>query len=465
MNNLTVAANTHKPTITPENNATASLSEVNSVEMKLAALLMRDPDVTPLSSEAGMPVDAFDFDLLPDTLKKWAKDIQKRLQCPPDFIAVSIMIGLAAVAGNKYKIRPKSVDHTWSVVPNLWGLLIGSPSSKKTPALNAGLEHIYSLDKSAREKGKRIVVNDSTIEKVQILQAENPAGLLLVNDEISGMFKGFESQSRSGDRPYLLQAFNGDKPYSVDRVGRDSVYIPQNTLSLIGNIQPDVLKCCFSGNLNTGDGFLQRLQLAVFPDFKPSFKLVDCAPDEFAHEDAKETFTSIYNGVGKNLNFALKHQHIFNDWYERNAKLAVEFENQGRNDLASHLQKFPALVASLALLIELADNQHITEVGEQSLNKAIGWSNYLFSHAKRIYGYGDEGYKAANLLLEKRQKLEEDFSPSQVKQKGWKGLNDLNFINAAIDVLVAHNYLMREEKSAKETGGKPSLRYRWNNTL
>jgi hypothetical protein len=71
----------------------------------------------------------------------------------------------------------------------------------------------------------------------------------------------------------------------------------------------------------------------------------------------------------------------------------------------------------------------------------------------------------AKLLLDKRHKLTGDFSPSQVTQNGWKDLRQLSKINAAIDVLMKHNYLIAEERTAKETGGKPSIRYRWNNTL
>jgi hypothetical protein len=434
-------------------------------ELLLTELLNRDPQIKPISLIAGMPVKEFDFDLLPDSLSKWARDIQGRLQCPPDFIGISVMIGLAAAAGNKYKMKPKALDGDWSVVPNLWGLLIGSPSSKKTPALNAGLAHVNKLDSAARKNKKRLVVHDSTIEKVQILQDENPTGLLLVNDEIAGMFKTFESQNRSGDRPYLLQAFNGDRPYSVDRVGRDSIHIPENTLSLIGNIQPKVLKEYFGKNGNIDDGFIQRLQLAVYPDFEPEFQLVDETPDENAFNDAEAVFEYIYNYIGRDLCFDTEPQIKFYEWYKQNAKLAFEFEAEGRDDLASHLMKFPALVASLALLIQLADNTRSTRVNNEALDKAIRWSEYLFSHSKRIYGYGDQSYITAKLLLDKRPNLKGNFSPSEVTQKGWKNLKQLSKIKDGIQVLIDHNYLITEKRTSGETGGKPSVRYRWNNTL
>ena len=43
----------------------------------------------------------FDFDLLPETLRPWGRDICERLQCAPDYVAVTIMAALGAVVGRK----------------------------------------------------------------------------------------------------------------------------------------------------------------------------------------------------------------------------------------------------------------------------------------------------------------------------------------------------------------------------
>ena len=79
-----------------------------------------------------LPVPAFDADLLPDALRPWAMDIAQRMQCPIDFLAVAVMILLAAVVGRKVGIRPKMRD-AWLVIANLWGLLIGRPGIMKSP--------------------------------------------------------------------------------------------------------------------------------------------------------------------------------------------------------------------------------------------------------------------------------------------------------------------------------------------
>jgi hypothetical protein len=52
--------------------------------------------------------------------------------------------GLAALAGNRVRIRPKQHDD-WEVVPNLWGAIIGRPSAMKSPAMRSALAPLYAI--------------------------------------------------------------------------------------------------------------------------------------------------------------------------------------------------------------------------------------------------------------------------------------------------------------------------------
>src|SRR5690242_20116423 len=71
-------------------------------------------------------VEPFIPQLLPAVLGDYVMDVADRQQAPPDFAAVASICGLAAVLGNKVRIRPKQHDD-WTVTPNLWGALIGRP--------------------------------------------------------------------------------------------------------------------------------------------------------------------------------------------------------------------------------------------------------------------------------------------------------------------------------------------------
>ncbi|WP_273722234.1 MULTISPECIES: DUF3987 domain-containing protein, partial [unclassified Bartonella] len=167
----------------------------------------------------------------------------------------------AAVIGNGVRIAPKQYD-TWRVTPNLWGAIVGQPSTKKTPTIEAALEPVYTLQEewykewnkqkeqqkideilenlSKREKEKqankalkkgdlqtaraclsespskdnihdvaasRLIVNDVTVEKLGELLKENPRGLLMVRDELSGFLADMERKEYQSDRGFYLKAF------------------------------------------------------------------------------------------------------------------------------------------------------------------------------------------------------------------------------------------------------------------
>src|SRR5262249_29895373 len=174
-------------------------------------------------------------------------------QCPPDFVAVAAMIALGSILGRKIGIRPKRHDD-WLEIPNLWGCVIGRPGLLKTPAIQQALVPLRRLvaeglkryeeeirdhaigemlgaqrkklveeeikkdlkdkkDADARNKAtahleaagarpvcRRYEVNDSTIEKLGELLAENPTGLLLFRDELAGFFRSLHREDRASDR-------------------------------------------------------------------------------------------------------------------------------------------------------------------------------------------------------------------------------------------------------------------------
>ena len=66
------------------------------------------PDIIP-------PVESFVLGLLPTVFQPWIRDIAERIQCPPDFPAIGVMVALSAVVGRQVAMRPKMSDdwHVW----------------------------------------------------------------------------------------------------------------------------------------------------------------------------------------------------------------------------------------------------------------------------------------------------------------------------------------------------------------
>ena len=97
------------------------------------------------------PVPALEPALLPGEIRGWVADVADRLQCPLEYPAVGALVALASVVGRQIAVRPLLHDD-WTVVPNLWGAIVGRPGLLKTPALAEMMRPLNLLEARAREK-------------------------------------------------------------------------------------------------------------------------------------------------------------------------------------------------------------------------------------------------------------------------------------------------------------------------
>jgi hypothetical protein len=292
----------------------------------------------------------------PAPFHDWIMDVADRMQCPPDFIAVSAIVATAAIIGTGCGVKPKQHDD-WLVIPNLWGGLVGQPGKLKSPAVAEALSPLNQLEREAKKQfdaemtsyladmelykagrealkdallksskqalqrksasqeldtqvlkeklmqcrepakpiWKRYKTNDATVEKLHELMAENPRGLLLFRDELIGLLSSWDKEGRETDRAYFLETWNGYGSLTTDRIGRGTVHTENPCLSIFGNIQPARLAHYLDRSIRGGDndGLLQRFQLLIYPDHKDAWKLIDRAPDLAAKERAAGIFKNL----------------------------------------------------------------------------------------------------------------------------------------------------------------------------
>ncbi|MFG1319220.1 YfjI family protein [Xanthobacter autotrophicus] len=459
--------------------------------------------------------------MLPPVIADYVFDVADRTQCPPDFVAVGALVACATLIGNRVRILPKQFDN-WTVVPNLWGAVVGPPSAMKSPALKYALSPLNKIERewrkqwegestqaeadaevtkivleearkeakkklkdndrnAAREiiaeaqgaalvipKRKRLTVNDATVEKLGELLNENPRGLLIVRDELPGLLAKLEDEAFQVDRAFYLEAFNGDASFKYDRIGRGTVEIEMATLSLVGGIQPariaPIVRGAVSGS--SADGLVQRLQLTVWPDLSKDWEWRDRRPDPDAEQDFEAAFLRLESlNLGTTETPALRRftteaQDHFIEWM---TALQLEARSGAQSEaLEAHLLKMPKTVASLALIFQLlsGDNEAI---GDDALLHALAWADYLRTHAIRLYAAGTYAAEAgARLILNRREALPSPFRARDVHQKGWAGLSDRDAVEAALQILVATHNLAYREVSAGAGGGRPTSEYLWH---
>jgi hypothetical protein len=133
--------------------------------------------------------------------------------------------------------------------------------------------------------------------------------------------------------------------------------------------------------------------------------------------------------------------------------------------LESHILKMPKTVASLALLFELADGGRF-EVNQAAMLRALGWADYLRSHANRLYSAGETvAADGARLIVKRRHQLPQSFTLRDIQRKGWASLGDRDAVLSAIEMLVATHHCREVPPLAHQAGGRPSVSYVWNPNL
>jgi len=476
------------------------------------------PDLLP-------PVPEFDPALLPDSVRGWIEDCAAALQCPLAFVAVPAVAALGGVIGRQLGIAIKQHER-WIERPVLWAAIVGRPSSGKSPALapvqrflhrlESRRSEAWELQKSEAEidldlhaaeiqqakkkasellkKGDRdgaraaltltepepapppprLILNDATVEKLGELLNENPRGLVQFRDELSGWLASLDREGREADRSFWLECWNGRGPYTCDRIGRGSVRIEACAVSIIGGVQPgrlsEYLRVAVRGGMGD-DGLMQRFQLAVYPDMPTGWRYQDVEFNARAEAQAWAAFDRLdridLQAAGAEtaewcdvpfIRLSEPASTLFADWQtELMQRLRSGHESP---HMESHLAKYPATAGRLALILHMADNK-TGPISEGAMLRALAWLEFLEPHARRLYAGIDSGIATAHRLLAKRRDLPDPFTARDAYRPGWAGL-DRESVEAGLAVLMDHGHVA---ELCTETGGRPTVTYRWRAEL
>lgn len=453
------------------------------------------------------PVAPFDADLLPDAIQAWIMDVAERLQCPPDFPAVGAMVALSSVIGRRIGVRPKQRDD-WTEAANLWGCIVGSPGVLKSPALQEVLRPLRKLDTKClesfeaerkawriselqkkselkRTKGgdfaqyleepepqpKRYIVNDSTVEALGEILRKEGNHPLVYRDELIGLLKSLDKEGNEGARAFYLTAWGGKEPYSFDRITRGmNLRIDALCFSMLGSIQPSVIGNYLRQAIAGGgdDGLTARFQLLVWPDISGEWRRIDRKPDQDAAAAALARFewldamtpervgATVEEGRIPYLRFTPEAQEFFWGWLEDLDKRIRSGDEHPAFE--AHLSKYRKLVPALALVIHLVDAGQ-GSITEKAVARALAWSEYLESHARRAYASVLQAEAdGARALLRRIRKGEvsNPFAERDVYRNHWAHLACLEQTTEACRMLEAHGFIKSERLL---TGGRPTLQY------
>lgn len=257
-----------------------------------------------------------------------------------------------------------------------------------------------------------------------------------------------------------------------------NLHIPGVCLSLLGGTQPGRLAEYVRQAVRGGagdDGLFQRFGLLVWPDCPGAWRNVDRDPDRAAKREAQGVFDRLDSLTAESAG-ARQDRHEESGEpdglpYVRLDSAAAGLFLEWRSDLESrlrsgelhpafesHLAKYRKLAPGLALIDHLAD-AGAGPIGERSTLRALAWSQYLETHARRAYGAATSGdVETAKAILYRIRKgdLPSRFGSRDVWRPGWTGLSDRDDVAGGLALLVDLDWL---REVAEPTPGRTRTVY------
>lgn len=259
----------------------------------LGSLPDADDGPDPVDLWARPEPPALPKDLLPKPIESFSRIQAEIMGVDPGGMAMAALTVCAAAIPDEVRLQVKEHDPNWRERACLWVGLIGQPSTKKTPMIATAVRPLRKIDarlqrehapavaafkKLSAEERKtqdapvtpQLIIEDTTVEAAAVVMAENPDGVLCVQDELSGWFGSMDkyggAKGGTKDRAFWLQAFNGG-PSTVNRISRGTLHVANLSISLLGGIQPDAIRRAVAEAVD--DGLIQRLNPIVLRPAAP----------------------------------------------------------------------------------------------------------------------------------------------------------------------------------------------------
>jgi hypothetical protein len=379
--------------------------------------------------KADLPLEPYDpwghFDpptlprgILPNVIEDVAVEQGRLIGCDPAAIALSCLVGCAAVIKDGIKLQPKVHNTEWTESARIWGLNVGDPSTKKTPAAKVGMAPLIAIDKrmaleynnamaeyerlpkqeqhlTPTPKRIRLMVFNTTVEACQEIMKDSPNGIIAFQDELSSWFGSMEKYSNGrgamADRSFWLKAYDGGYA-PVDRIYRGQVFIENQSACLLGGIQLEPIRKI--ANESEDDGLLQRTLPLIL---KPAVPECD-EPGNGATEEYKRLIDSLhklepprgghFDFNGTPLRFDAEAQKYRNELDVRHCNLSMGLKSLNPK-LASHIGKYNGIFARLCIIwhcCEHASGPLPTTVSEKTARRAGAFlHDFLLPHAMAFH--------------------------------------------------------------------------------
>jgi len=412
---------------------------------------------------------------------------------------------MAGVIGNSRTVR---LWADWYAPAILWTALVSPSGAVKTPAFRAAREPLDRLERKARKdhgeatevyeiqeaqyqaqlsdwkKAKatargeppekpeqptleRFIVEDSTLQALGRVLMENPRGLVLARDELSGWIRGFDQFTGAvgADVARWLEIYRAGS-LSVDRVGSNHLYAPRASVSICGTIQDEVVVNVFSGE-HQANGLLARSLLARPPEPKRRWRssrsagdILDLVSDRFAKLATLDL--PLDDGPPRALGLSPEAEAFYGPWFNA---LNERRRDTEPGSLRQMLAKAEELPGRLGLILALGRANHpedVQAVDGDSMARALVLADWFIAEGGRVLEMFAESQeqRAARMLLEWIRD-HEPVAPRDVARSlnRYSGRGGTERAERDLEALVSADALIRKTVPPGPKGGRSKVVY------
>lgn len=473
------------------------------------------------------PVAELRPEMLPEAFRGFAMDIARRLPVQLDYAAIPLIGSVSAVLAPKGRVQAKRNDESFRERPILWAVPIGESGTKKTHAQDEAMapakeidselaqqfdtaekeyairleDYQTELDVWQRERRKvlhkrmsgesidftaprptepekpprrQLYTNDCNAETLLQLVRDNGA-VTFYRDELDKFLVQLEDPKEFRLRELLLGGHTASKggSFRQDRKTVASTRAPEVCIGVMGSLHPVETGYYYRSVRKTkhsGDGFIQRAQLIVYPDALPEYGR---RPDHREDSSAKRRVCDVVRRIAALERDSIR--GVFDDAaqeeadkYEFYIRVVLKKCAKGKQDLWSHYAKYEGLfprVAFLFAVVDLAARGHLgpgqVVIDLEHALQTKRFLNYLETHAERIYRMlVNPAHTIADAL---REKIEEGalppghtFTSRHIARRHWGAIpdDDAKLIREGLEVLSDYGWVANVSEEGKM--GRPS---------
>ncbi len=209
------------------------------------------------TAEIGGSVDVdvkwepFPTDVLPEPFRQYVLAASKAVGTDPAYLACGILPSIAAAIGNTAVIQLKP---GWTEPAVLWVGLVGESGDLKSPITDCATRFTRKLQAEQqntnstepdRAEEPQLYCSDITVEALAERLQNQPRGLIVLRDELSGWLGSFNRYNRGkADAAHWLSMY-GARELLVDRKTgrRRRIFVARASVSILGPISTGRTSC------------------------------------------------------------------------------------------------------------------------------------------------------------------------------------------------------------------------------